>query len=746
MSPGWRLRASVLGFAGVLGVGAASSVLAASGITGQAAWDVEVLVFVPLLVVASSLFLRVQHRDHILALDLFEAVLAPAVFILPAPSLLATVVVAVAAAEVIRRNTPLKATFNVAQWAAAAGAGNLVLAKLSTDGGVANHLLPLVAAMAVVAMVNTAAFVLVVRIAQGRSVVESLRSSGPLIAINWAITTPVGLVFAAAYATAPVLGAVFLLPLVLLHVSGRALSAARVDTVRLKGLHSATAELYSPINPRDALPRFMDEVRACFEAEAVEVLLVDGQDLTVHVLDPGAEQAYTVRSGAPGELAHVLLQVAPVRVNVDGDAALAPLVAEAGWRGCIAAPVGGRGSVRGVVAIYNRAGLEGFEDGELSVLEALARELGAALDKAGLLETVLEERAKLSDIVSNASDGIVTLTAEGVVTSWNPGMERITGYAADAVLGRRGFSVLRPRDDSGRDVDVEEWATHDRPLPGDLQVLTEERQDRWLSCSYTRVTPADGGQALLVVVARDTTRAHELEKLRDDFVSTVSHELRTPLTPIKGFASTLLEHGDRLPAAQRDEALRLILRQAQRLEDLIVNLLEVTKIEGSRAASLPDAVVDVAGVVEDVVRDFRSTFPDRVVTVSSAPGFCGAHGNEVWIERILTNLVSNAIKYAPADEPIRVEVTMTPDHLELRVSDAGPGIPASEQERIFDRFERLDHAHIQPGTGLGLYLARRLAGTMGGTLTVESHPGVGSTFTLRLPVASRLVAVSSNAS
>ena len=741
MNPALRLRGAVLGFTAILGVGAASAALAASRVSGRPPWDWEALAFVPVLIVASSLFLRVQYRDQVLALDLFEATLAPAVFILPTPSLVATVAVAVAASEVVRGNTPMKAVFNVAQWAAAAGAAGLVLAALADGDAAPARLVPLVAAMAVVAAVNSAAFVLVVHVAQGQRLAEVARANLPLIGMNWMVTTPVGLLFAAAYATAPVLAAVFLLPLVLLHVSGRALAAVSVDKSRLQGMQRATGELYSPINPRDALPRFMGEVRDCFQAEAVEVLLVEGDDLVVHHLAGEGLDGYRLRRGEPGELLHVLLQVAPARLQGSDDAVVGPLVSEAGWRDCLAAPIGGRGHVRGVVALYNREGVEGFEAGELSILEALARELGAALDKSSLLETVLEERRKLGEIVSNASDGIVTITADGVVTSWNPGMERITGYSAATVLGGRGFSLLRPRGESGADVDVEGWAASDDPLPGELLVLTEDRQDRWLSCSYTRAASADGGPSLLVIVARDTTQAHELEQLRDDFVSTVSHELRTPLTPIKGFASTLLEHGDRLPRAQRDEALQLILRQAQRLEGLIVNLLEVTKIEGSKGAALPDSSVDVAAVVNDVVRDFRSTFPGRVIIVATPAGFCGARGNEVWIERILTNLVSNAMKYAPDDEPVQIDLSMSPEFLELRVSDKGPGIPEVEQDRIFERFERLNHAHIQPGTGLGLYLARRLAGTMGGTLTVESAPGEGSTFVLRLPSSTRLVAV-----
>lgn len=726
-----RTRWPITSLTALLAVAAAVAAATAARWEGRPSWAWITLAFLPVLTAGSYLFVRVQFRDQVLALDLFEAVLAPAVFVLPGPSLVVVVATAVALSEIMRRNSLAKSLFNVAQWSAAAAAGSLVMAR-STATGVGARLIPLTIAMVAVTVINTGAFVAVVRLAQGVRLASVFASSAPLIGLNWAVTTPAGLLFAAAYSATPIMLAFLLLPLILLHMSGRALAAARVDQARLDGLHRASSELN--FGPTPELASFLAVVQSCFEAEAAELIVEGSGRLTVHHVD-GDGGPPVIRDVSPGELAQVLHTIAPVRLTA-GKEALGPLVEASGYRDCLAAPFNTE-SGRGVIAVFNRTGLEGFDAGELSVLEALGREVGQALDRAELFQRVIDERTKLAQIVGQASDGIVTLAPDGTVTSWNPGMAVITGQTAEDAIGGRSVDLLRPRDSRGATTDFSQWTQCE--LPAELHVSTHDGKEKWLSCSYTRVA---GDEPMLVILARDATRTHELEQLRDDFVSTVSHELRTPLTPIRGFAATLLEHGDDLSPERREEALKLILRQAQRLEGLIVNLLEVTKIEGSQAAELPNSIVDLAAVARDVVSDFAETHPDRTIEIEAGPGFCGAHGNQVWIERILINLVSNALKYAPGGEPIKVRAWGDGESSSISVLDRGPGIPTNDQERIFDRFERLSHTHIQPGTGLGLYLARRLAQTMDGTLTVDSQPGRGSDFTLRLPAVARLVAVS----
>jgi signal transduction histidine kinase len=304
------------------------------------------------------------------------------------------------------------------------------------------------------------------------------------------------------------------------------------------------------------------------------------------------------------------------------------------------------------------------------------------------------------------------------------------------MIGTRHIGLLRARDAAGRDVHVDGWAPlldAGGVLPAELQIVSAAGDTVWLSCSYSRIPASEGRPDVLVAVARNITQARELEKLKDDFVAVVSHELRTPLVPIKGWAQTLLTRGDRLSAEQQQSAVQSILSQAQKLEALVLNILEASRIESGRVDS--DGTADVAAVTLRVVEEALAARPDRLVRVRPPAVPCPVKGSTVWVERAVTNLVGNAVKYSPDDEPIDVDVTVDRGTVTVAVTDRGPGIAPDAQQRIFERFERLEESRTQTGTGLGLYITRRLARAMGGEVSVSSVPGAGSTFLLRLPLA-----------
>ena len=185
---------------------------------------------------------------------------------------------------------------------------------------------------------------------------------------------------------------------------------------------------------------------------------------------------------------------------------------EEGWRDCLAAPVRVEGKVIGVLCTYNRTGFGGFEEGELAVLDALAAEVGTAIEKGELLEAILEERTKLSEIVEHTSDGIAALDPDGTVSSWNPGFEEITGYRSADMVGSRGLARLRPRDVAGREVQLDRWADEQAALPPVVEVLRPSGEACWLACSWTRVPAADGRPRRLILTSRDITKELELKR------------------------------------------------------------------------------------------------------------------------------------------------------------------------------------------------------------------------------------------
>jgi PAS domain S-box-containing protein len=686
---------------------------------------------VALLVAGGYLAVQFRYRDEVEALDLFEAVLALALFAFPGWSVVAMVAVANILSEGLHGHRSIKGAFNVAQWTAAAGAGTLVFSALRGGEQLTWHNVgALVAALGVVMLINHLAFATVIALAQRHSIRDVLHGLRSVIVPGWIIggglNLTFGLLFVAAYQWDAAAVPLFLVPVLALNWASAAYAAARADEVRLRALHRASALLGAAVDPVDAVDALLEEVRGCFEAEAAELVLID---------DIGRVALRRATSELPlaAELCSTLLALTePARLT-------ARTAKPEGWRDCLAAPLVDAGRTIGVLCTYNRTGLEGFEDGELAVLGALAADVVAALQRGRLVQRVVEERRKLSDIVENASDGIFTVANDGTVTSWNPALEEITGYLATDVVGRADLGVLRPRDADGRDVILERWSDRAAP-PTDLQVLTRAGERRWLSCSYNRAAgPGSEGDSL-VVIARDVTKVREVERLRDDFVATVSHELRTPLSPIKGWASTLLEFGDKLDAGERRDALQSILRQAQRLERLVVNLLEVSKIEHG-SLEVDESDVHVGSIARRVVEDFQVATPERTFELLADDRLSWARGRELWVEQILTNLLSNAVKYSPSTEGIELSVSRRNDHIEVAVADHGCGIPAHELERVFERFHRVRETTTQTGTGLGLYIARQLAAQMGGCISVDSVPGRGSRFVLQLPAAAHVVDV-----
>jgi signal transduction histidine kinase len=278
----------------------------------------------------------------------------------------------------------------------------------------------------------------------------------------------------------------------------------------------------------------------------------------------------------------------------------------------------------------------------------------------------------------------------------------------------------------------------------DASVLNKEGLARWIRYAHAPIVAADGDMDADVVVVRDVTRERQTEELKADFVASVSHELRTPLTPIKGFLMTLLREDRDFAQDRRREYYKLMLMQSQRLERLIEDLLEVTRLEAG--AGLVDATaIDAVDLVRQVVDRFTSEDPDRTVHVVAPDHAVYCRGDWMRVDQVLGNLLSNALRYAPPHEPVEVRLVPQGREVVFEVRDWGPGIPIDEQSRIFERFHRVGHYMTREpgGAGLGLYLAKRLVEAMGGRIWVSSRLGHGSVFSFALPVEPSLNAVGS---
>jgi two-component system phosphate regulon sensor histidine kinase PhoR len=240
-----------------------------------------------------------------------------------------------------------------------------------------------------------------------------------------------------------------------------------------------------------------------------------------------------------------------------------------------------------------------------------------------------------------------------------------------------------------------------------------------------------------VLTFSDSTERQRLERVRRDFVANSSHELRTPLTSIRGFVEAL-EDGALDDPATAGRFLGKIHTHADRMTALVEDLLELSRLEsGTRAPEWSET--RPAAVAEEVVASFARTAADRGLSLQHAEhGAATLVTDPERLRRILENLVDNAIKYTPSGGRVEITTSVGPGGgAVVEVRDDGPGIAPEHQERIFERFYRVDKARSRElgGTGLGLSIVKHLAESLGATVAVESEEGRGSTFTVSLPAS-----------
>jgi len=352
-------------------------------------------------------------------------------------------------------------------------------------------------------------------------------------------------------------------------------------------------------------------------------------------------------------------------------------------------------------------------------------ELGRALDQLAknlsrTLGELREERDRLGGILASMQEGVLLLDRAGHIYVLNPSLREMLLVGPDSV-GKTVLEVVRHAElkellDQGR-----------RSLePVTREIDFGSLQPRRL---LVRAAQLPGDQGGLLAVFVDVTEVRRLESLRREFVANVSHELRTPVTAVRSAAETLQNAAADDPVAAR-AFIGIIERNAERLHDLVEDLLDLSRIE-SRGLKLTIEALDVDRVYDQVLSLFSERAAKRgtVLENEAQDELPRVLADRRALEHVLTNLVDNAVKYCP-NSTIRLRAIAHEQSVELLVEDNGPGIEARHLPRLFERFYRVDAGRSRDigGTGLGLSIVKHMVEAMGGSVRVESKPGVGTKF------------------
>ena len=405
-----------------------------------------------------------------------------------------------------------------------------------------------------------------------------------------------------------------------------------------------------------------------------------------------------------------------------GDERLIEIVHELRLRSAITVPLVARGRALGALSLIRDDALPPYTQFDLDLALELARRSATAVDNA-ILYREAERRGDAARALAHVDDGVVLLDEEGTVVSVNPAAERILSVEATAVVGEPALGAIPG------------WAgvenVKSARAPVIIPLAGADGSELWVSVS--RVEFADG----IVYALRDVSEEQLLERARSDFVATASHELRTPLAAVLGAVKTLRRSDVSLDPEQRETLMRMIDSEAERLSGIVAQILLAGQLDAGRldvAHEQFDPVELARSVVDSAELHLPPGIELHVLADRAMPDVAGDPNQ---LRQVLSNLLDNAIKYSPEGGDVELRLVRNGQFARIEVVDRGLGIPQDEQERIFEKFYRLDPALTRGvnGTGLGLYISKELVERMRGRISVRSEPGRGSTFVVEVPVA-----------
>ena len=463
--------------------------------------------------------------------------------------------------------------------------------------------------------------------------------------------------------------------------------------------------------------------------EAVRYQAPDGQSIVIRLAVPLSEIDLSVK-----ELRDRLLIASIVMLLIGGIASLA-------FTRVFAARIGRLKDFSQRIAEGNFRPLlsEGPRD-ELSELTDSMNQTAARLDQE--IRTLSGERNRSSAILRSMVEGVAVIDAQERLVFYNRAFSEIFNVPVSTAEGRPLIEAVRNAELVGL---IRKALRGEEGLQNDISMGIVQMQNFSVTAAPVMALETTNGApdadrakpSGAVVVLHDVTELRRLERVRQDFVANVSHEFKTPLTAIQGFAETLLSGALDDPTSNR-RFLEIIRTHAVRLARLTNDLLKLARIEAGKleVEFFPVGLIElIEGCAETTL--LKASRKQITLEIEVPPGLPPVRGDAGLLRDVLQNLLDNAIQYTPEGGHIRVSADLRSKEAVVTVTDTGIGIPASDKERIFERFYRVDAARSREagGTGLGLSIAKHIVEAHGGHLWVDSVIGEGSKFSFSIPIA-----------
>lgn len=403
----------------------------------------------------------------------------------------------------------------------------------------------------------------------------------------------------------------------------------------------------------------------------------------------------------------------------------------------IVAPLSAGGTVHGVLTLYTTAiSHRRFNEDDRALTEQLARRSAVAIHNARLYRDVQAAEARYRGLFEGTNDGIIVFDPDGTCVDVNPAMMAMVGYDRTELVGRAVTAVACGGPWAGEEG---ERLRRDGQWRGEFELLRKNGSAMPVESSITSVPLSTG--SVYVGVLRDVSERRRFEQLQEEFLSALAHDLMNPLASVRGQAQILrrrIARGEPLDEARLNAGLEGIDVASARMTRLLDELADVMRLRSGQEVELRRESTDLVTLARRTAVEQDQITDGHAIQVHSAVDELIGFWDGPRLERVLGNLLGNAIKYSPDGGEITIRIAREGNDAEeavLSVEDHGVGIPAADQSHIFEPFRRAGNVESIAGSGIGLAGAKRIVELHGGTIAVQSSEGQGSTFTVRLPIS-----------